>query len=117
VFDSSPGEPGPSGLSWEAARAGFYADCDEAVARRAYERLRHTPLVVFTERCPIDTWPDVPSTSIVMRDDRAVGPDWSRRTAARVGADLIELDGSHSPFYSRPRELADVLVALTVGDA
>jgi pimeloyl-ACP methyl ester carboxylesterase len=113
VFDTDRGTPGPSGLSWEAARHGFYADCDEDVARRAYERLRPTPLVVFTEPCPIDAWPDVPATSIVMRDDRAVGPDWSRSTAARIGADLIELDGSHSPFYSRPGELADVLVSLT----
>jgi pimeloyl-ACP methyl ester carboxylesterase len=112
VFDASLGTPGPSGISWEAARNGFYADCDEATARRAYERLRPTPLVVFTEPCPVEVWPEVPATYILMRDDRAVGPAWSRRAAARIGADLIELDGSHSPFYSRPAELADHLVGL-----
>jgi pimeloyl-ACP methyl ester carboxylesterase len=112
VFDADRGTPGPSGLSWEAARHGFYADCDEATARRAYERLRPTPLVVFTEPCPLDAWPDVPSTYIVMHDDRAVGPAWSRRAAAGIGADLIEIDGGHSPFYSRPAELADVLASL-----
>jgi pimeloyl-ACP methyl ester carboxylesterase len=112
VFDADRGTPGPSGLSWEAAQYGFYADCDESTARRAYERLRPTPLVVFTEPCPIDAWPDVPSTYIVMSDDRAVGPAWSRRAATMIGADLIELDGSHSPFYSRPAELADVLASL-----
>jgi pimeloyl-ACP methyl ester carboxylesterase len=115
TFDAGRGSPGPSGLSWESARDGFYADCGEEVARRAYDRLRPTPLVVFSERCPIDTWPDVPSTSIVMQDDRAVGPAWSRRAAARIGADVVELEGSHSPFYSRPAELADVLVA-TIDD-
>jgi hypothetical protein len=48
-----------------------------------------------------------------MRDDRTVGPAWSRRVATeRLGADLIELEGSHSPFYSRPAELADVLSGL-----
>ena len=48
-----------------------------------------------------------------MTDDRAVGPQWSRRVAKdRLGADLIELAGSHSPFYSRPVELAEVLAAL-----
>jgi pimeloyl-ACP methyl ester carboxylesterase len=113
VMETDRGTPGPSGLSWEAARHGFYADCDEATARRAYERLRPTPLVVFIEQCPIGVWPDVPSTYIVMRDDRAVGPEWSRSAAARIGADLVELDGSHSPFYSRPEELADVLVSMT----
>lgn len=112
VFDADLGSPGPSGLSWESARAGFYADCDEDVARRAYDRLRPTPLVVFTEPCPIEIWPDVPATSIVMRDDRAVGPAWSRRTAAAIGAELVELEGSHSPFFSRPGELAEVLIGL-----
>jgi pimeloyl-ACP methyl ester carboxylesterase len=111
VMDTDRGTPGPSGLSWESARHGFYADLDEATARRAYERLRPTPLVVFNERCPIDAWPDVASTYVVMRDDRAVSPEWSRRAAARIGADLVELEGSHSPFYSRPAELADVLVS------
>jgi hypothetical protein len=30
----------------------------------------------------------------------------------RVGAELIELPGDHSPFYSRPAVLADVLLGL-----
>jgi pimeloyl-ACP methyl ester carboxylesterase len=116
TFDTSRGgTPGPSGISWEAARDGFYGDCDEEVARRAYERLRPTPSVPFTEPCPIDEWPAVPATYILMRDDRAVAPGWSRRAAAQIGADLVELEGSHSPFYSRPGELADVLVSLTDG--
>jgi pimeloyl-ACP methyl ester carboxylesterase len=68
---------------------------------------------VFTERCPIDVWPDVPSTYILMTDDRAVNPAWSRRVAKdRIGANLIELGGGHSPFYSRPVELAQVLADL-----
>ena len=63
--------------------------------------------------CPIDEWPDVPSTYILMKDDRAVGQEWSRRVVRqRIHADLIELPGSHSPFYSRPAELADVLVKI-----
>jgi pimeloyl-ACP methyl ester carboxylesterase len=104
------GPPGRAGLSWEAARQGFYHDCDEATARKAFERLRPTSLTVFTERCPIDRWPDVPSTYILMTEDRAVGQAWSRRVARqRIDADLIELGGSHSPFYSRPLELADIL--------
>jgi hypothetical protein len=70
---------------------------------------------VFTGKCPIDVWPDLRSTSIIMREDRAVGPS-SRRTAARIGTDLIELDGSHSPFYSRPAELLTSLVDASVGN-
>jgi hypothetical protein len=48
--------------------------------------------------------------SIVCAEDRAISPDWSR-TAAReaLGVEPYELPGSHSPFLSRPRRLADVL--------
>jgi pimeloyl-ACP methyl ester carboxylesterase len=100
-------------VSWLAAREGFYQDCPEPVARRAWERLRPQALTVFEERCPIDAWPDVPSTYVLMTEDRAVSPDWSRRVAKeRLGADLVELPGGHSPFYSRPEELAGVLAAL-----
>jgi pimeloyl-ACP methyl ester carboxylesterase len=112
IFDMNvEGTPGPIGMSWEAARNGFYHDCPEPLARRAFERLRPTTLTVFTERCPIDQWPDVPSTYILMKNDRAVGQDWSRRVALeRLRADLIEMDGAHSPFYSQPVELAELLV-------
>jgi len=106
-------EPGTAGVEWAAARDGFYQDCPEPLARRAWERLRPQSMTVFTERCPIESWPDVPSTYILMTEDRAVNPQWSRRVAKdRIGADLIELGGSHSPFYSRPQELARVLADL-----
>ena len=111
--DVGADEDEPGVLPWRAAREGFYQDCPEPVARRAWERLRPQGFTVFTEQCPIDTWPEVPSTYILMTDDRAVGPDWSRRVAQeRIGADLIELPGSHSPFYSRPAELAETLSRL-----
>jgi pimeloyl-ACP methyl ester carboxylesterase len=51
--------------------------------------------------------------SVLCRDDRAVSPSWSR-TAARelLGVEPVELPGSHSPFLSRPAELAELLVSL-----
>lgn len=111
TFDATvDGERGRAGISWPAARLGFYQDLEEDVARRAFDRLRSGGTAVFGEVCPIDRWPDVPSTYILMSEDRAVNPAWSRRVARdRLGADLVELAGGHSPFYSRPRELAEVL--------
>lgn len=101
------------GASWESARAGFYHDCSEPVARQAYSRLRPMSLVANTERCPVDQWPDVPSSYIVMTEDHAVDPQWSRWVArGRLGADLHELPGSHSPFLSRPSELASLLLLI-----
>lgn len=112
IFDAGiDGTPGPTGLSWAAVRNGFYHDCPEPLARRAFERLRPNAMTVFTERCPIDQWPDTPSTYILMTNDRAVGQDWSRRVAhERLHADLIEMEGAHSPFYSQPAELTEILV-------
>ncbi|WP_301337003.1 hypothetical protein [Mycobacterium asiaticum] len=36
------------------------------------------------------------------------GGSWARRQAARVDAEVVEIDGSHSPFFARPNELAEV---------
>lgn len=99
-------------VSWERAKSGFYHDVDDDVARRAFERFRHQSFTVMTERTPLEAWPEVPSTYILATEDRAVGTEWSRRRAKEMGADLIEVEGSHSPFYSRPAELADILVGL-----
>jgi pimeloyl-ACP methyl ester carboxylesterase len=105
---------GPFGLTWESVREGFYHDCPESVARRAFDELRHQSFTVFTERCPIDRWPDIPSTYVLMRDDRAVGESWARRNAGgRIGARIVELDGGHSPFFARPEELSAVLLRLS----
>src|SRR5215218_5214526 len=55
----------------------------------------------------------ITSTYIRMTADLAVGGEWSERVAReRLAADLVELPGSHSPFYSRPAELAEILVRL-----
>lgn len=99
-------------LGWERAKAGFFGDVSDEVARQAWQRFRRQSFTVMTERTPLEVWPDVPSTYILMTEDRAVGQEWSRRRAKEIGADLIEMEGSHSPFYSRPGELADILVGL-----
>ncbi|WP_374159566.1 alpha/beta fold hydrolase [Mycobacterium sp. G7A2] len=106
---------GPFGLTWESVRDGFYHDCPEPVAQQAFGKMRAQSFTVFVETCPIAQWPLTPSTYILLRDDRAVGAQWARRNAVqRIGADLVEMDGGHSPFFSRPVELADVLARIAV---
>lgn len=91
----------------------FFPDCSVEDSERAVARLTPNAATAFVEPCPIDAWPDVPSTYILMTSDLAVSNDWSRRVARdRLGVTPIELPGSHSPFYSRPAELVDVLVSL-----
>jgi pimeloyl-ACP methyl ester carboxylesterase len=95
------------------ARALMYADCDEASAQAAVERLRPQSVSAFTLPCSLTEFPAVSSTSIICSDDQLVGAHWAQRVARdRLGAELIELPGGHSPFLSRPQALADVLLGL-----
>ena len=107
---------GPFGLTWESVRDGFYHDCPEDVARRAFHEMRDQSFTVFVETCPIADWPSTPSIYILLRGDRAVGAQWARRNAVeRIGADLVEMNGGHSPFFSRPIDLADTLARIGAG--
>jgi pimeloyl-ACP methyl ester carboxylesterase len=111
--DQEPDELGRGACSWATARTYFYADVPEPLARSAWEKLRSNALTVFVEPCPLDTWPDVPSTSLVLTEDAAVSPDWQRLVArGRLGSDVVEIPGSHSPFLTRPAELADALIRI-----
>lgn len=114
LFPMRSGEgAGPFDLKWEDVRDAFYHDCPEVLARRAFSDLRHQSFTVLVEPCPLDHWPAVPASSIVACDDRLVNPEWSRRQARELlKADVIEIDGSHSPFFSRPTELAQLLMTL-----
>ena len=100
-------------IDLELAREVFYADCDESVAYAAAARLTPQSALPSSLCFPLSEFPSVPTTYVVCSEDRIVGPEWSRRVARdRLNADLVELPGSHSPFYSRPAVLADVLLGL-----
>jgi pimeloyl-ACP methyl ester carboxylesterase len=85
----------------------FFPDATPAVARWATQRLRPQSYRVLTETTPLTAWPDVECRSIVCRDDRAINPAWVRSAArARLGVEAVEISGGHSPFLTRPVELA-----------
>ena len=91
----------------------FFHDAPPAVGRWAVQRLRPQAYGVLKETSPLTAWPDVESRSIVCREDRAINPAWVRAAAReRLGVEAIELEGSHSPFLTRPAELARVLNSL-----
>jgi hypothetical protein len=86
-------------LPWGVVRESFYGDCSEEVALSAWRQLRPQGTRVFTEPYPISAWPDVPSTVIIMTEDRCCGQEWPRRVAKeRIGA-----DGSRSRSEPRAR--------------
>jgi hypothetical protein len=97
----------------DIAREVFYGDCDEQSAQAALSRLRPQSVYPAIQPCSLDEHPRVSTTYIVCSDDQMLRPEWSRKAAGeRLTAGLIELPGHHSPFYSRPSALADVLLGL-----
>jgi pimeloyl-ACP methyl ester carboxylesterase len=98
----------------DAAVEVLYPDCPRQLAAWAVARLRHQARPPNTEPCPLERWPAVESVSLFTRDDAAVNPDWSRTAAIqRLGVKAVELPGGHSPFLSRPAELAEALVSVS----
>jgi len=96
----------------EAAIAAFFQDCDPGTAQWAASRLRRQYWAYWQEPNPLTAWPDVQHRAVICRDDRLVGLEWARRTLpGELGVTPVELPGGHSPFLSRPGELADALVA------
>jgi Alpha/beta hydrolase family len=88
----------------------FFQDAPPDVVAWAVARLRPQSYGVFGETTPLERWPDVPCRSIVCRDDRALNPEWVRTVAReRLGTVALEIDGGHSPFMTRPAELAVLL--------
>lgn len=86
----------------------FYPDVDPATARRFAQHLRpgNTGGAVTMTTA---AWRDRPSTYIVCVDDPIILESSQRANAARIGAEVLELPGDHSPMVARPGDLADIL--------
>ncbi len=100
----------------EGAKKLFYHDCDDETARWAFEQL--TPESAGdTASTPISVprfWEaDLPRSFVLCSEDRAQ-PRWlADVTARRLGVEPLSIESSHSPFLSRPAELAQLLVEAT----
>jgi hypothetical protein len=112
ITKAQPGEDTRGECTWPVARDHFYSDCAEPDARWAWEQLRPRATTVFTEPATLEKWPDIPATFLVTARDRCINPEWSRRVAARLGAEVVELPTGHSPFLSAPGLLAEALLGL-----
>ncbi|MCC6438930.1 MAG: alpha/beta hydrolase [Acidimicrobiales bacterium] len=89
----------------------FYADCpaeDVALARRSLRPMPTTPSPALPYR---SAWRDVPSTYVVCERDGAIPPAAQRAMAARARK-VRRWDTSHSPFFSRPELVVELLLEL-----
>jgi pimeloyl-ACP methyl ester carboxylesterase len=111
---SKPDEQGRmTWVDFDFVRKVFYPDCDEPTAAAAIDHLRPQAVHPWMQRCSLAELPSVPCTYVLCAEDQVLSVAWSRRTARRIGADIVELPGGHSPLLSRPTAVADVLLQLT----
>ena len=89
--------------------ATYYHDVDPGLASEAMRRgLNHPSLTAGREPWPLTAMPDVPTRSLLCRDDRLFPADFMRRiTSERLGITADEIEGGHCLALSRPLELAD----------
>ncbi|OXM42700.1 alpha/beta hydrolase [Amycolatopsis alba] len=104
IFD----DKGMTHLDHAVVREAMYADCSDAVVERATALLRPEPVSIFTESPTGASWKDTPNTYIVCSEDRALAPEMVAHFAARCQT-TVTWRASHSPYLSRPVELATLV--------
>ena len=106
-----------SAFYWDrdGARETFFHDCDEATVEWAAARLVPQPLAPVLEPVTLSRLAgvDLPRSYVVCLEDRAFPTRVCRQQAARLGVEPLTIATSHSPFLSRPKELAALLVHAT----
>jgi pimeloyl-ACP methyl ester carboxylesterase len=61
-------------------------------------------------------WKTIPSWFLISTADRAIDPDQQRFGAERMGAKVTEVDASHLPMLSKPKEVAEIIEAAANAD-
>lgn len=85
----------------------FLHDAEPDLAAEMLSRGRDQSDTPMREPWPLDAWPDVPTRYLLFRDDRVFPAEFARRLAReRLGIEADEMDGSHTAYLSRPKELA-----------
>jgi pimeloyl-ACP methyl ester carboxylesterase len=93
----------------EQAAATFYADCDAETQQASTARLRPMPTAPVEEPVSSAPWRDIPSTYVVCTQDMAIPVEWQRELFAPRADEVVELEAGHSPFFSQPAAVADLL--------
>jgi pimeloyl-ACP methyl ester carboxylesterase len=100
---------GGAGIDPAQAHALFYGDSDEATAAAIVPKLR--PMRGGGDRLTLaPAWKTIPSTYVVCTEDGALPPAAQREMAIRAD-DVVEWPTDHSPFLTRPDELAALIAA------
>lgn len=112
-------DDGTSTLDPTLAPNALYGDCSPDDIDRALGLLRPQHGTTLSTPPGVAAWRERPTTYVVCGADRGIPPSLQRWMAARIpDVALVEWpESSHSPFLSRPAELADLLAGLSVDEA
>ncbi len=102
-------ETGPDGFGFvnmEMFKVSFADDTSDADA--AFLRDSQVPInmAIFSTPLTQAAWRIRPSWAVVATEDRAIDPRLLRQQADRIGAQIVEVETSHIPFFTRSREVA-----------
>ncbi|TQC44048.1 alpha/beta hydrolase [Rhodococcus sp. WS4] len=86
----------------------FFADVDEVIADASTAKLSPQSLSSFKESQTAAAWKSTPSTYIICENDNAIPVPAQEAMSARAGR-TIRLASSHSPFLSRPNDIAQII--------
>jgi pimeloyl-ACP methyl ester carboxylesterase len=93
------------------AREAFASDLSDQAAALIAAVQRPVAELAFTEPNGPPAWKEKPSWAVVATGDKAAGTDVVRSMAARAGAAITEVEGSHVIMISRPDVVTDVIMA------
>jgi len=105
-------------LQPEIYKEGLYADCDDSIAELAKLLLSHEPVESGITALSLtdENFGRVPRIYIECTEDKAVTPYIQRKMYTETLCEKVySLPTSHSPFFSKPKELSDIFceIALT----
>ena len=87
----------------------LYGDCPPEVAADAAARLSPQSVAAIATPQTHAAWQSLPSTYLICDEDRAVPPLVQEAMSARA-TNVRRVQASHSPFLSRPDDVADVVL-------
>ena len=99
-------------LKPEIYKEGLYADCDDNIIELAKLLLSHEPVEsgITPLQLSEENYGKVPRVYIECTEDKAVTPFIQRKMYAETSCEKVySMATSHSPFFSKPKELVDIL--------
>lgn len=105
-----------STLRPEIYKEGLYHDCEDAITELAKLLLSHEPVESGTTPLSLteENYGSVPRYYIECTEDRAVTPFIQQKMYSETPCKKVfRMATSHSPFFSQPRELVDILLEIS----